>query len=452
MQQPLGGGVPTTNLELTTLRPIGTSHAHQSRAAHAVKDAHHLAAALSGHLASVSDALEKAELGERLRTQLTDTIDVCQKLTQLLGGALGSCREASLNLTPSRSVIALTPIVEAALGRVSNDADALGILVMAEGPVDLRVSVDRDLFLEALHTLLLELLGVAPPEGVIRLNYYRSGVHAVLAVTTKTRAPRRASVAPKSGTIDPISGENPRLTEVIAALSLRLLSLGGELDVEVGADGTLTVYFIVAAIPAVIEEPAQCGTGFAQAFSTEHGSDPSVGQKRSETMNVNSDRFGAIEVDTQDLLSFPTGIIGFSRENEFLLVRKNDSQVIGWLQSTRTSYLTLPVVSAHALAARYPDVPIEEFAERAGLGSNLEDLAVLGVLSAPPGQPATVNLMAPIIVNAVTRTGAQVLLEGTRFTTRELFIIPATAAAPETETRALASEALAVQAANSAAE
>jgi len=98
--------------------------------------------------------------------------------------------------------------------------------------------------------------------------------------------------------------------------------------------------------------------------------------------------------------------------------------MIGWLQSTTTPHLALPVVSAHVLAPKYPDVSIEEVAEKVGLGGEIEELAVLVVMSAPPGQPATVNLMAPIIVNAATRTGRQVLLEGTQFGTRELFVIP----------------------------
>lgn len=141
-------------------------------------------------------------------------------------------------------------------------------------------------------------------------------------------------------------------------------------------------------------------------------------------MIVNSDRFGTIEVDAGDVLAFPSGIVGFPNENEFVLIRKVNSQMIGWLQSTHTSYLTLPVVSAHVLAPRYPDVPFERFAEGVGLGQNVDELAVLVVLSAPPGLPATVNLMAPIIVNSATRVGAQVMLEGSRFSTRELFALP----------------------------
>lgn len=140
-------------------------------------------------------------------------------------------------------------------------------------------------------------------------------------------------------------------------------------------------------------------------------------------MIVKSDRLGNVEVDAGDIITFPAGIIGFPGEREFVLIRLKPSSPIGWLQSAKSSYLTLPVVSAHALPPRFPDVSIEELADRIGLGNDSEELAVLAVLSAPSGEPATVNLMAPIIVNAKTRIGAQVVLEGTHFSTREAFVL-----------------------------
>ncbi len=48
----------------------------------------------------------------------------------------------------------------------------------------------------------------------------------------------------------------------------------------------------------------------------------------------------------------------------------------------------------------------------------------MAVLSAPPSGLATVNLMAPILVDTAAKKGAQVLLDGTRFSTRELYFQP----------------------------
>lgn len=143
-------------------------------------------------------------------------------------------------------------------------------------------------------------------------------------------------------------------------------------------------------------------------------------------MNIKSDRFGTIELDEQAVIDFKDGVIGFPQENGFVLVQHGDSPFIGWLQSVKSPELAFPVVSAHGLSDAYPDVPIDSAASDAGVEAS-DDLAVLAVLSAKSGSPSTVNLLAPIVVNADTRKGAQVILEGSRFTTRELFVLPGVA-------------------------
>ncbi|HEY3498246.1 MAG TPA: flagellar assembly protein FliW [Polyangiaceae bacterium] len=141
-------------------------------------------------------------------------------------------------------------------------------------------------------------------------------------------------------------------------------------------------------------------------------------------MKINSTRFGALDIDEQKIIRFPAGIIGFPEEKGFVLIHHGSSDAIAWLQSVRTPELALPVVGAHQFAPNYPDVSLAEAAEHAGLQGSPEDMTALVVLCATPGAPSTVNLAAPIIVNATTWTGTQAILDGTRFSTRELFVAP----------------------------
>lgn len=149
-------------------------------------------------------------------------------------------------------------------------------------------------------------------------------------------------------------------------------------------------------------------------------------------MTINSERFGTIEMDGGEVIEFPTGLIGFPNERNFILVRHGDSGSVAWMQSTDNPTFALPVVSAHGFGSAYPDVPMEEAAQSAGICNPGDEMAVMAVLSAPRSGPATVNLMAPIVVNVATRKGAQILLDGTRFSTRELFFAPREAE-PETD-------------------
>jgi flagellar assembly factor FliW len=143
-------------------------------------------------------------------------------------------------------------------------------------------------------------------------------------------------------------------------------------------------------------------------------------------MKIETQRFGVIELSEEEIISFPHGVIGFPKDKRFLLVPHNRSAYLAWLQSVDSSDLAFPVVSAHAFGERYPDVPIEPIVQSVGFGKPGDELAVMVVLSAPAGQPATVNLLAPVVVNTATRQGAQLILEGTRYTTRELFILQST--------------------------
>lgn len=138
-------------------------------------------------------------------------------------------------------------------------------------------------------------------------------------------------------------------------------------------------------------------------------------------MRIQTSRFGTFEVDDKDPIHFPQGMIGFPEEKQFVLLRHRDDSAIGWLQSTTTAGLAFPVVSIDALAVVYPTIAVTPPAEEAN--QEVDPHAVMAVLCASAGQPATVNLLAPIVVNVRSRKGAQILLEGTRFSTNEPFVL-----------------------------
>ena len=139
-------------------------------------------------------------------------------------------------------------------------------------------------------------------------------------------------------------------------------------------------------------------------------------------MHINSQRFGVVELNDDAVLNFPSGIIGFPREQAFVLIPHQGSPYLAWLQSVAKPELAFPLVSAHYFGDTYPDIPVSPAAHAAGVLGADSDFAIMVVLCAPIGQPATVNLLAPIVVNSQTRTGAQVILDGSRFSTRETFV------------------------------
>lgn len=148
-------------------------------------------------------------------------------------------------------------------------------------------------------------------------------------------------------------------------------------------------------------------------------------------MNLKTRRFGEIEIQEEHLINFPAGLIGFPLIRSFVLLSNQSPGEIGWLQSVDEPSFSIPVVSAHALVHNYPDVPLSLVSELAGLGPDTDSLAMVVVLTALPDCPATVNLLAPLLINTDTRMGAQAMLDGSRFTTREPFALRPHAQGPQ---------------------
>lgn len=138
-------------------------------------------------------------------------------------------------------------------------------------------------------------------------------------------------------------------------------------------------------------------------------------------MKLSTTRFGEIDIADDTLIHLPGGMVGFPDETQFAWVPHPGSSEIAWLQSARSPAVAFPLLNAAQISDEYPDVPLPSIAEQGGITYDSEDaLALLVVLCASESAALTVNLMAPVVINAETRRGAQVIMNGTRFSTATL--------------------------------
>ncbi len=143
--------------------------------------------------------------------------------------------------------------------------------------------------------------------------------------------------------------------------------------------------------------------------------------RRGSVMIVESERFGTVDIDDADLIQFPAGIIGFPGEHHFVMIQTRESALVGWLQSVTSAWFALPVVSIDVLEIDITHFDLTDIAKQAGLAGREESLAVMCVLNVSALAGATVNLVAPIVVDSETRIGAQILLDATKYSTQEAF-------------------------------
>ena len=120
-------------------------------------------------------------------------------------------------------------------------------------------------------------------------------------------------------------------------------------------------------------------------------------------------RFGTLEVAEEDVVHFPLGIPAFEDHREWVFVGEDESPV-KWLQSLADGDVALPVCPPGFVRGDYnARIPAEELEVLECAGK--EDMALFLVLSIPASSPwdMTANLRAPIVLNHVKRLGTQVI-------------------------------------------
>ena len=144
-------------------------------------------------------------------------------------------------------------------------------------------------------------------------------------------------------------------------------------------------------------------------------------------MQVKTSRFGAMEVDESSVLNFPWGLPGFEHLRRFVLLPGEKDNIFGWLQSVESETIAFLVVDPFIFFPGYlVDIPDRETKEL-----ELEAPAqavVLVVVSVPEGniREATVNLLAPLVINTARRIARQVILNSSSFGIQHLLFPAAT--------------------------
>lgn len=124
-------------------------------------------------------------------------------------------------------------------------------------------------------------------------------------------------------------------------------------------------------------------------------------------MQINTVHFGSVEIDVEDILLFPHGMIAFEDCRHWVLLADEENPSLAWLQSVSRAEVSLPVVSPRRFAPSYAVhvnrgqlFPLEF--------SQFDQAYVLAVVSSGDGD-LTLNLKAPLIINLDRRLGRQVI-------------------------------------------
>ena len=128
---------------------------------------------------------------------------------------------------------------------------------------------------------------------------------------------------------------------------------------------------------------------------------------RNLSMKIHTTRFGAIDIEPDDILFFRNGLLGFEDCRHWVLLADSDNTAVAWLQSMQHSDIAMPVVSPRRFVEDYQVRLEPEDVELLQLTA-AEQAFVLGVVSRENNK-LTVNLRAPLVINLERRIGSQVV-------------------------------------------
>ena len=141
--------------------------------------------------------------------------------------------------------------------------------------------------------------------------------------------------------------------------------------------------------------------------------------EENNTLTLNTKKFGEINVDKNFVFEFVSPIIGFEDLKKYAIIDIKPDSPFKWLQSIEDMELAFPITLCSYFEIDYQfDIPDEE-AQKIDI-QNADDVFVFNIVNIPNSNPqgATVNMVAPIILNLANKKAMQTILKDTNFEVR----------------------------------
>ncbi|EOS73819.1 hypothetical protein C817_04938 [Dorea sp. 5-2] len=136
-------------------------------------------------------------------------------------------------------------------------------------------------------------------------------------------------------------------------------------------------------------------------------------------MNINAKYFGLISYEEKELIHIINGLIGFESYNKYLPIpfQEEDDSLIS-LQCLEDEDLSFILMNPFSICQDYsPKLSDQELKELGAESADDISYYVISVIRESVAQ-STVNLKAPLAVNAINRQAKQVILEQAEYTFR----------------------------------
>ncbi len=134
---------------------------------------------------------------------------------------------------------------------------------------------------------------------------------------------------------------------------------------------------------------------------------------------IESSRFGTLEVEEEIIITFSEGLPSFEQCRRFVILTPDDNNPIRWLQSLEDGRLAFPIIDPWLFQPDYAPTISDLDAEKLQMDEQTPKLLFV-IVTVPRDNPQamTANLLAPLLINLLTRQGRQVIVTNDNYHTR----------------------------------
>jgi flagellar assembly factor FliW len=136
-------------------------------------------------------------------------------------------------------------------------------------------------------------------------------------------------------------------------------------------------------------------------------------------MMIETSRFGSIAVSENDIITFPEGMLGFSKIDQYVLVERADDSLFIWLQALKKPTVAFPLLEPQILERNYRVEMIDEDMKMIRM-KDLKHSKVFSIITIPTDPTKmTANLKAPVVINVKDKLAKQVILHNQDYPIRK---------------------------------
>lgn len=136
-------------------------------------------------------------------------------------------------------------------------------------------------------------------------------------------------------------------------------------------------------------------------------------------MKVNTTRFGDIDIADDKILNFVSPIIGYNEYSRFTIVEQENNELFQWLQCVENPELAFPISIPSYFNIDY-NFEIDDVTQEKLELTDVQNLLIYNIVTIPNSNPkgATINLLAPILINSQTNNAMQYIITNSSYTSR----------------------------------